>query len=64
MYEIVTDPVLPQPVSTLTLLTAAVMSWVLTSTARLPNRTDLLYLEIDVLNIVIFMLSLPGPPHS
>lgn len=54
MYEVITDPVLPQPVSTLTLLAAAVMSLALTPTARLPNRTDLLYLEMDVLNIVIF----------
>lgn len=56
MYEVVTDPVLPQPVSALTLLTAAVVSFALTPAARLTNRTDLLlYLQIDVLNIVIFL---------
>lgn len=55
MYEVVTDPVLPQPVGALTLLTVAVVSCTLTPAPRLTNRNDLLYLEMDVLNIVIFL---------
>lgn len=51
MYEVVTDPVLPQPVGTFTLLTAAVVWCAQTPAARLTNRTNLLYLEIDVLKL-------------